>query len=107
MRATASSVSEPGWFAAFQELSREHGFEPLRVEGHLPEDLRGVLYRNGPAHFKVGNERYRHWFDGDGAVSAVRFERGGAFGAIRTVRTPERAEEQKRGRILFSGYGTV
>lgn len=27
----------------FRSLRREHGFEDLRVEGRLPEDLAGVL----------------------------------------------------------------
>ena len=30
-------------------LGHEHDFLPLRVEGHLPADLRDTLFRNGPA----------------------------------------------------------
>src|SRR6266540_3516820 len=59
------------WTSALRDLPREHGFEPLRVEGQLPADLTGTLYRTGPSLFSSFGERYRHWFDGDGAVSAV------------------------------------
>jgi all-trans-8'-apo-beta-carotenal 15,15'-oxygenase len=68
--------------------------------------LRGVLYRNGPGRFSVGGERYPHWFDCDGALSAVRFEAGRAFGAARIVHTAGFEREQRSGRRLFGGYGT-
>ena len=32
----------------------EHAFTPMRIEGALPESLRGTLYRTGPAAFEVG-----------------------------------------------------
>jgi FADH2 O2-dependent halogenase len=46
----------PAWRGVFRDLPREHGFEPLRVEGTLPAQLRGVLYRCGPARFSIGGE---------------------------------------------------
>src|SRR5438552_2992185 len=72
------------WHHAFRDLPRQHGFERLAVEGRLPEGLRGTLYRNGPSLFSTFGRRYTHWFDGDGALSAVRFDGdGGARGAAR------------------------
>src|SRR5436190_2132666 len=35
-------------FGLFRDVSREHGFEPLRVEGALPRELAGTLFRAGP-----------------------------------------------------------
>jgi len=102
MQATLS----PPWRRGFEDLSREHAFEPLRVEGAIPADLEGTLYRNGPAQFAVGGERYRHWFDGDGAVTAVRIGHGRAFGASRMVQTRAYREEQRAGRRLYGGYDT-
>ena len=64
------------WSNAFQDLAREHGFEPLRLEGRLPLELDGVLYRNGPALFSNFGRRYGHLFDGDGAVRPLY----GAYG---------------------------
>ncbi len=94
------------WRHAFQDLPREHGFERLRVEGRIPEDLVGTLYRNGPALFELFGRRYGHWFDGDGAVSAVRFGPHGVEGAIQLVQSAELQEERRAGRPLYSVYGT-
>jgi all-trans-8'-apo-beta-carotenal 15,15'-oxygenase len=77
-----------------KNLGREHGFEPLRVEGTLPVSLRGTLYRNGPGQFGQFGRRYSHPFEGDGAVTAVRFEDGRAQGASRVTMTRGLAEER-------------
>ena len=106
-RAIPIGAQPRGWGRGFENLSREHGFVPLRVEGRLPPELRGTFYRNGPGVFDVAGERYRHWFDGDGAVTAVRLDgKGGALGASRLVATPWRDRERVAGRRLFGGYGT-
>ena len=47
----------------YRDLSREHGFEPLKVEGRLPDDLAGTLYRNGPGAFGAFGRRYHHLLD--------------------------------------------
>ena len=75
-----------GFRRSLRDLPREHGFEPLRVEGRLPADLVGTLMRNGPAAFSPGGQKVGHWFDAYGAVSAVRFASGQALGAVRVVR---------------------
>lgn len=98
--------ARPSASRAFQNVEREHGFTPLRVDGRLPADLRGTLYRNGPGVFTLFGRRYQHWFDGDGVITAVRFDGRGAAGAIRFLDTPGRAEEQRRGRMLHGSFGT-
>jgi all-trans-8'-apo-beta-carotenal 15,15'-oxygenase len=103
---TAPAASAPAWLGGLQDLRREHAFEPLRVEDRLPPDLRGTLYRNGPGRFSAGGERYQHWFDGDGALSAVRIQDGRAEGAARVVRTAGLEREERAGRRLFGSYGT-
>lgn len=101
----AAQSHTPGWQNAFQNLPREHAFEPLHVEGKIPQDLHGTLYRNGPALFERFGQRYGHWFDGDGAVSAVRFQQGQAAGAVRLVRSQAFEAEEKAGKLLFAGFG--
>lgn len=105
MQKTAPDL-QPTWFRAFRDLPREHGFERLEVEGTIPPELRGTLYRNGPSLFSNHGRGYGHWFDGDGAVSAVRFAGGRAEGAVRVVQSDALLEERRQGRALFSGYGT-
>ncbi len=91
----------------FGDLSREHGFEPLRIEGRLPDKLRGTLYRCGPALRTCQGHPYKHLFDGDGAVTAIRFEGGAAHGAVRVVATPGLIAEREAGKALFPAYGTL
>lgn len=95
-----------GWARSLRDVRREHAFEPLRVEGRVPDDLRGTLFRNGPGLFSSFGHRYRHWFDGDGLVSAVRFRDGRAEGAVRLLETPGLLEERRRGKAYFAAYGT-
>jgi all-trans-8'-apo-beta-carotenal 15,15'-oxygenase len=95
------------WRGVFRDLPREHGFEPLRVEGTLPEQLRGVLYRCGPARFSIGGEPYLHWFDADGAVAAVRFEGSRVDAAVRTVATRWLRQEQSANRQLYRSYAQL
>jgi len=80
---------------------RHHGFEALEVEGELPRDLVGTLYRNGPALFEVGGVRYDHLFEGDGGITALRLDGGHAFGAHRILETPGLAQERAEGRAIF------
>jgi all-trans-8'-apo-beta-carotenal 15,15'-oxygenase len=86
---------------AFTNVEHEHGFVPLRVTGELPAALRGTLYRNGPGLFELFGRRYDHWFEGDGAVSAVRFADGGALGALKVVQSDGLKQERAAGKMLF------
>lgn len=86
--------------------TREHGWQDLALEGRWPEDLRGTLYRNGPGLFENLGHRYRHWFDGDALVAALRLDGGRVQGALRLLDTPGLLEERRRGRAYFGGYGT-
>ncbi len=91
--------------AVFQSLDREHGFEPLELRGTLPADLRGTLYKNGPAIFEAQGTPYRHWLDGDGAICAVQICDGVAQGAIRVTQTKELVEERAAKKMLYgSGF---
>ena len=91
----------------FEDLPREHGFEPLHIEGSVPRDLRGTLYRNGPSLFSGHGRRVGHWFDGDGAVSGVRFDSGRAQGGVRVVQSEGLQKERAAGETLFPGYDTL
>jgi all-trans-8'-apo-beta-carotenal 15,15'-oxygenase len=85
----------------YRDPVREHGFEPLRVEGKLPAGLDGTLFRNGPGLFGSFGRRYEHLFESDGALCAVRFGDGLAAGAHRVVRSAGLCREQEAGRPLF------
>lgn len=88
-------------------LPREHGFEPLRIEGRVPDDLRGTVYRNGPMLLQNHGEPYEHLFDGDGGLCAVRFDGEGALGAARVTETDGLQRERAARRRLYGGFGSV
>ncbi|XXT18901.1 carotenoid oxygenase family protein [Sorangium sp. So ce429] len=83
---------------------REHGFEPLRIEGRIPEGLRGTMYRNGPGLLTTFSQPYEHSFEGDGAVSAVRLDglEQRATGAYHVVESEGLRFERDAGRPMFS-----
>ena len=103
----SSALAAP-WLPAFEGLQHEHGFIDLQVEGRLPKSLKGTLYRSGPMRFSsVDGQMYGHWFDGDGGVVGVRLDgTGNAQGAVRLIESTGLQRERKRGRRLFSGYGS-
>lgn len=43
------------------------------IDGKVPDDLIGVLYRNGPGKFGVGGDRVQHVLDADGLIIKVTF----------------------------------
>ena len=100
------TTAQPRWMGGLSNLQREHGFEPLRIEGRLPPELEGTLYRNGAGIFDRFGERCRHWFDADAALTAVRIRDGKAQGATRIHRTPAFEREERAGRRLFGGWNT-
>ncbi len=89
-------------------LEVAEGPNPItRVEGRLPDWLRGTYYLNGPARFERGGLRYRHWLDGDGLVSALTFAADGVECRHRFVRGRKLEAEQQAGRFLFRAFGTA
>ncbi len=104
---TAARDSRRDTHAALADLPREHGFEPLAVDGRVPAELRGTLYRNGATLMSAGGRRYDHWFDGDGGLSAVRFDAGTVTGAARVIQSAGLVEERAAGKLLYGGFGTV
>lgn len=81
---------------------------PLEIlEGALPTDLVGVLFRNGPGRLERGGVRYGHWFDGDGMISRFDFQGSQILYRNRFVATRELVAEEHAGRILYRGFGTA
>lgn len=86
-------------------LREEHDYK-AEVEGKLPAELRGTLYRNGPGLFDRGGLRKRNLLDGDGMVQAFRFDDGGVHYRNRFVRTAKFVEEEAAGTFLYPSWST-
>src|SRR3954469_23724466 len=104
---TPAPASRPDrtWVQGFAPILREHGFEPLRVEGTLPADLDGAFYWNCPARRPIDvPDWYSHIADGEGAIIGVRLGGGSAAGALKFVRTKSFEKERVAGKRLYSRY---
>ncbi|MEM7156780.1 MAG: carotenoid oxygenase family protein [Myxococcota bacterium] len=90
---------------SFQNIQRTHRFEPAPVQGRIPAELRGTLFRAGPGLFERNGRRIAHPFMADGAIAAVRLEDGRATRATRFVEGSHFREEEQAGRFLFAEGG--
>lgn len=104
---TAASYTLEDWRGGYRSLPQEYDYWIDDIEGEIPTDLHGTLFRNGPGLFELGGDRYRHPFDGDGMVCAIAFRQGRAHFRNRFVRTEEYVSEQQVQKILYRGvFGT-
>ncbi|MCJ8281870.1 MAG: carotenoid oxygenase family protein, partial [Rivularia sp. ALOHA_DT_140] len=78
------------------------------IEGKVPEELQGTLFRNGPGLFDVQGTPLQHPFDGDGMVCGISFlPNGKVHFRNRFVRTEGYVQEQKAGKMIYRGvFGT-
>lgn len=77
------------------------------LEGKVPSDLKGDLYRNTVSNQVRNGEEVKHLFDGDGVVVNVNFEGGEAYGQQSFVKTREYLHEEKEGRYLYGSIGRL
>ena len=96
------------WASAFRNVDRELTAVPLQAtRGNIPAGLNGTLYRNGPGRLERAGQWVHHPFDGDGMITALRFEGGGVGLSNRFVRTEGWQAEEEAGRYLYRGvFGT-
>ena len=89
------------WAKGYMSLKREWEYWVDDIEGELPRDLVGTLYRNGPGNFDINGEEYGHPFDGDGTICAISFCGDRVHFRNRFVATPEFVAEKAAGKILY------
>ena len=103
----AARLGEDPALLGFKGVAVDELAGTARIEGRLPPDLRGTLYRNGPAVHERFGLRYRHWFDGDGMVQAFRFDGAAVTHRGRVLLTPKLARETVAGRRVYPGFATA
>ncbi len=102
---TAETVARPGYRTGFATLDAEVEIDSLPVEGEIPAWLSGMLLRNGPAKFEVGERAVNHWFDGLAMLHRFSFGGGQVSYANRFLRTKAYAEAAA-GRVSYSEFAT-
>jgi all-trans-8'-apo-beta-carotenal 15,15'-oxygenase len=101
------SYSQEDWQKGYLSLKQEYDYWIDEIEGEIPLELHGTLFRNGSGLLDVNGQRIQHPFDGDGMVCAIAFSQGRAHFRNRFVRTAGYLAEQEAGRILYRGtFGT-
>ncbi|OUL31976.1 Apocarotenoid-15,15'-oxygenase [Nostoc sp. T09] len=101
------SYSRTDWQGGYESLYQEFDYWIDDIEGQIPPELQGTLFRNGPGLLDINGQRIHHPFDGDGMISRISFVNGRAHFRNRFVRTEGYIEEQKAGKILYRGvFGT-
>ena len=95
------------WSAGFRTLAEEHSYRVEEIDGQVPPFLRGTLFRNGSGRNDLGGQWFPHWFDGDGMISAIRFDDAGIHYRNRYVATENYIDETKAGRIVHRGFGKM
>jgi all-trans-8'-apo-beta-carotenal 15,15'-oxygenase len=101
------SYTRADWQRGYESLTQEFDYEIDEIEGKIPPELQGTLFRNGPGLLDVNGQNIHHPFDGDGMMSRISFNHGRAHFRNRFVRTTGYLEEQKAGKILYRGvFGT-
>jgi all-trans-8'-apo-beta-carotenal 15,15'-oxygenase len=92
---------------AAQPPSREGTWEAQRIQGRVPKDLNGTLYRVAKGQLQNHGVTLKHWFDGDAFVIKYSILEGRVQITARFVETPERQQETAAGRMLYHEFGTA
>ena len=95
------------WQKGYESQLKETDYWIENIEGEIPPELNGTLFRNGPGLTDVNGQAIAHPFDGDGAIVKIAFKNGRAHFSNRFVRTEGFLKEQAAGKILYRGvFGT-
>jgi beta,beta-carotene 9',10'-dioxygenase len=104
--AAAAKHKAAPYALGLRSLTNEVRIPHLDVDGRLPAWLRGVLVRNGPALFEIGEQPFNHWFDGLAMLHGFAFGAGRVSYANRFLRSSAYDAYKKTGKMAFSEFGT-
>lgn len=95
------------WRSGYRSQPEEFAYWIDDIEGEIPIELEGTLFRNGPGLLDINGRPVKHPFDGDGMISSIALKDGKAYYRNRFVRTEGFVAEQAAGKPLYRGvFGT-
>lgn len=104
---SASSPRKVDWASAYANHIEEEAYEITDIEGEIPADLHGTLFRNGPGRLERGGDTYSHLFDGDGLIHAFAIRNGRCSVRNAFVKTAEWRTEEEAGKLIYRNtFGT-
>lgn len=92
---------------ATRTASGEGTWTKLKIEGKVPKNLNGDLFRTTPGQSEVFGDKLKHLFDGDAYFTGWRFREGKVSLQTRFIPTPGRIKEQTAKKMIYNGYGTL
>lgn len=96
------SPYDPG----FARPNAEITLDKVPVRGRIPDWLNGTLLRNGPGTFTVGEQQYRHWFDGLAMLHKFDIQGGQVSYANRFLNNRAYQQAMDTGKIAYSEFAT-
>ena len=96
---------EPDMNRVFEPIADGYDYAIERIDGDLPAELRGTLYRNGPGRNEIDGHPFGHLFDGDGMLSQFIFADGGVHYRNRFVQTTHYLGERSAAKPRFRTFG--
>ena len=102
---TEPLAAERDFSAATRPCPTEADSPITRIEGEIPRELAGTLYRNGPNQkvAPVAGAGALHFFDGDALVQAIRFDDGKAHHLGRYAQTESFLRNETEGAYAVGG----
>ncbi len=102
------SYRHEDWQQGYTSQLKEDAYWIEDIEGEIPQNLKGTLFRNGPGLFEIEGIPIRHPFDGDGMITAFTFPGDGRVHfRNKYVRTEGYVQEQASGKMIYRGvFGT-
>lgn len=76
------SYTREDWQQGYESLKEEYDYWIDEVEGEIPKELEGTVFKNGPGLLDINGQRIHHPFDGDGMISQIIFSEGRATSEI-------------------------
>jgi all-trans-8'-apo-beta-carotenal 15,15'-oxygenase len=97
-------ATEPSHY--WDDIAGEFDLPVTEVDGRIPEELVGTLYRNGSGRWTVGESRVDSIYDADGMVSAFILDGTGVRFRNKFVRTRHYVRSTEAGRVVDRGFSS-
>ncbi len=104
--ATATSTSTNDPTLGFSTLEQETVVDELPLQGKLPSWLGGSLLRTGPAKFEIGEQRMKHWFDGQAMLHRFTIDDGRVSYGNRFLESRSYRAAREQGRMVYGEFAT-